>query len=134
MAHKKDAPPPNEAPRRYRSRGVNVEIGETKPAIAMNREGQPTETRIVDLKLDGKPIHVSVIDGKYHCQLANQFTAFESVDDIVETLLANEGRTWTLHGHLCDERCSNSGHHHENNHGHVDDQGHDHDQGGGGGR
>jgi hypothetical protein len=96
--------------RHYRSRGVDVEIRE-----ARNR---------VELKLDGKAIHVSIIDGMVHCQLANQFRAFDSIDDVVDTLLANEGRTWTLHGHVCDERCGESGHHHGHSFGH--DQGHHH--------
>lgn len=130
MARKKHTPPQNDVTRRYRSRGVDVEVGEAKPAIAMKHDGRTTETSVIELKLDGKPIHVSLIDGKYYSQLANQFTAFGSVDDIVDTLLTNEGRTWTLHGHLCDERCSDGDHHHENDHGHT--HGHDHDHGGGG--
>lgn len=83
--------------RRYRSRGVEVEISEARDRV--------------ELKLDGKPIHVSIVDGEIHCQLANQFTAFGSIDEVVDTLLANEGRTWTLHGHVCDERCREGRHH-----------------------
>ena len=94
--------------RKYRSRGVEVEVREAR--------------NHVELTLDGKPIHVSIIDGKVHCQLANQFRAFDSIDDVVDTLLANEGRTWTLHGHVCDERCGPAGHHH----GHADGDGHEH--------
>jgi hypothetical protein len=69
---------------------MNVEIGESK--------------NFVELRFDGKAIDVSVVNGRFHSQLANQFTEFGSVDNIVELLLANEGRTWTLHGHVCDER------------------------------
>lgn len=94
--------------RSYRSLGVNVEVSESKDRV--------------ELKLDGKPIHVSVVDGEIHCQLANQFTAFGSIDDVVAALLAKEGRTWTLHRHLCDEQCGKGEHHH--------DQGHDHHHGG----
>jgi hypothetical protein len=71
---------------RFRSRGVDVEIRQ--------------DTDRVELALDGISIPVTIIDGQFHSQIANQFTAFDSLDDIVETLLANEGRTWTLHGNL----------------------------------
>lgn len=110
MARQKRKPPPKVVTRRYRSRGVDVEIREAKNKV--------------ELMLDGKPIHVSIIDGQVHCDLANQFTAFGSVDDVVNTLLANEGKTWTLHGHICDERCSERGHHHDHSPGH--EQGHHH--------
>jgi hypothetical protein len=97
------------AVRQYRSRGVDVEIRESADQV--------------DLTLDGLPVHVSIVDGEYHSQLANQFTAFETIDEIVDTLLANEGRTWTLHGHVCDQRCGRGGHHHDDrrhDHGHED--------------
>jgi hypothetical protein len=115
MAHPHGKSPRGKMPRgattrRFRSRGVEVQIREAKDRV--------------ELTLDGKPIDVEVIDGEYHSQLANQFTAFASVDDIVDTLLENEGRLWTLHGHVCDERCGPGGHHH-------DDAGdHDHMHGG----
>jgi hypothetical protein len=109
-------PPEKTETRRYRSRGVEVEIREAKDRI--------------ELKLDGKPIHVSIVDGEIHCQLANQFTAFGSIDEVVDTLLANEGRTWTLHGHVCDERCREGKHHHDHSSGH--DHVHGHPQGKGG--
>jgi len=79
--------------RRYRSRGVDVEIRET----TVRPVGKDPHTGTVELTLDGVPIPVSAIDGQYHSQLANQFTAFGTIDDVVETLLDNEGRTWTLH-------------------------------------
>ena len=77
--------------RLYRARGVEV-------AVVQDRKR-------VELKLDGIPIHVTVVDGEFHCQLANQFTALGSIDHVIEVLLATEGRTWTLHGHLCDTTC-----------------------------
>jgi hypothetical protein len=103
--------------RRYRSRGVDVEILEA--------------AKRVELKLDGMPIHVSIIDGKVHCQLAHQFRSFDSIDDVVEMLLTNQGRTWTLHGHVCDERCGEGAHHHDQPHstGHVHGD-HHHGKGG----
>jgi hypothetical protein len=117
--HHEETPQPERQPtkrrqpvtRRYRSRGVDVEIRE-----AADR---------VELTLDGMPVPVSIVDGEFHSQLANQFTAFETIDEIVDTLLANEGRTWTLHGHVCDERCGPHGHHqdprhHHGDHGHRD--------------
>ena len=91
--------------REYRTRGVEVRIRET----SLGLHGARALDNRVELTLDGKPIHVSIVDGKVHCQLANQFTAFDSIDDVVDTLLANEGRTWTLHGHVCDERCGPAG-------------------------
>lgn len=120
-------PEPRRGTRRYRSRGVDVEIRETK-----NR---------VEVRLDGMPIDVEIVDGEYHSQFANQFIAFATVDEVVDTLLANEGRTWTLTGHFCDERCGPAGHHHEGPHPHPHSGSHDHggdDHGGhrdhGGGR
>jgi hypothetical protein len=113
MKDHKDKTPNNMTTRRYRSRGVDVEIREAK--------------NHVELKLDGKPVHVSIIDGKVHSQLANQFRAFDSIDEVVDTLLKNEGRTWTLHGHICDARCAEGGHHHDPSQGHGE---HDHGKGG----
>ena len=89
------------AVRRYRTRNVDVEVRETGLGLRGARAGD----KRVELTLDGKPIDVEMVDGQYHCQLANQFMAFDSIDEVVDTLLANEGRTWTLHGHFCDERC-----------------------------
>lgn len=115
-------PPPG--PRHYRSRGVEVEIHES----GLGLRGSRAADRRVELTLDGVPIDVEMVDGRYHCQLANQFTAFDSIDEVVDTLLSNEGRTWTLHGHFCDERCGPGGHHHAGG-GHV--HGPDHGHGGG---
>lgn len=105
--------------RHFRSRGVDVSIREAKDRV--------------ELTLDGVPIRVSVVDGKFHSQLANQFRSFDSVDEVVDTLLANEGRTWTLHGHVCDDRCGPHGHHgggsggaHGHGHGPGSGGGHDH--------
>jgi hypothetical protein len=104
--------------RRFRARGVEVEIREAKDRV--------------ELRLDEKPVDVELIDGELHSQLAHMFMAFESVDELVETLLANEGRTWTLHGHICDERCGPAGHHHDHGPGHSHGPGHGHGHGGGG--
>jgi hypothetical protein len=101
--------------RRFRSRGVDVEIREAPDRV--------------ELLLDGNPVDVEVIDGEFHSQLANQFTAFASIDDVVDTLLANEGRTWTLHGHVCDERCAHGKHHHDHADGHEHVHGHEHRDG-----
>jgi hypothetical protein len=116
--------------RRYRTRGVEVEIKESSLGL---HGGRAADNR-VELTLDGKPIAVEMVDGKYHCQLANQFTAFDSIDEVVDTLLANEGRTWTLHGHFCDERCGPGGHHHHGGGGHAPGHDHDHDHDHGDGR
>lgn len=112
MARQKRKPPHAKqvVTRRYRNRGVEVEIREAKDRV--------------ELKLDGKPIAVSLIDGKFHSQIAHAFRTFDSLDEVVDTLLANQGRTWTLHGHVCDERCSAGGHH-DHGPGHT----HDHEHG-----
>ena len=111
--------------RRYRMRGVDVAIKEDNLGL---HGGRAADNK-VQLTLDGKPIDVEMVDGKYHCQLANQFVAFDTIDEVVDTLLANEGRTWTLHGHFCDERCGPAGHHHGGGGGHA--PGDEHDAGGG---
>jgi hypothetical protein len=103
---KRQAPAPGT--RRYQSRGVEVEIRES----SLGLRGSRAADRRVELTLDGVPIDIVMVDGQYHSQLANQFAAFDSIDEVVDTLLANEGRTWTLHGHFCDERCGPGGHHH----------------------
>ena len=101
----------------FRQRGVDVEIKESRDRV--------------ELTLDGHPVAVTVDGGEFHSQLANQFMAFPTIDDLVESLLANEGRTWTLHGHLCDERCTGGRHAHgsgppgDHDHG-GHDHGHDH--------
>jgi len=108
-----------ESVRRFRSRGIDVEIREAPERV--------------ELVLDGHTIPVTKdVDG-YHSQLANQFTAFPTIDHLAETLLENEGRTWTLHGELREEYCCDEhragGHDHEQGHPH----GHgSHDHGGGG--
>jgi hypothetical protein len=107
---------PEQGTRRFRSRGVDVEI-------------RASRSNAVELTLDGEPIDVEVVDGKFHSQRAHMFAAFDSIDALVETLLANEGRTWTLHGHVCDARCTAQGHHHGGGHSH--DPGHLHTHGGG---
>lgn len=113
---RRSQPAKPETVRGFQSRGVDVEI----------REAGET----VELSLDGHPIAVTKDGDEFHSQLANQFMAFPTIDDVVETLLRNEGRTWTLHGHLCDERCTARGHHSDEGHAHGgsehDHAGHDH--------
>ncbi|MDQ3937569.1 MAG: hypothetical protein M3253_02695 [Chloroflexota bacterium] len=120
MAQSKDKPVPGRRERHlggrsYRSRGVDVEIRESPERV--------------HLKLDGHPIDVEFIDGEYYSNTAGMFTSFNSVEEIVDTLLDNEGRTWTLHGHVCDERCGTGGHHHGAGERH--EHGHDHHRAGG---
>ena len=106
---------PEQGTRRFRSRGIDVEIrGLPSNAAELALDSVPPSA--VELKLDGMPIEVEVIDGKFHSQRAHMFTAFDSMDALVDSLLANEGRTWTLHGHVCDERCAGQGHHHGGDH------------------
>ena len=105
--HHDETPHQDTTTRRFLNRGVRVEISEAPDAVA--------------LRLDGVPIEVSVDRGEYFAHVAHMFTGFGSVDALVDHLLANEGRTWTLHGHVCDERCG-GGHHHDHGSGH----GHDH--------
>jgi hypothetical protein len=120
MARPRGKPKPakrekREGRRSYRSRGVDVEIEESGGRVG--------------LKLDGHPIDIELIDGEYHSQTANMFTSFGSVEEVVDTLLANEGRTWTLHGHICDERCGPEGHHHPPGEDHEHDHEHGHNHG-----
>jgi hypothetical protein len=70
--------------RSFNSRGVDVTMRESEDRV--------------ELELNGQPIEVAKIDGKYHSQLAHQFRAFDTLDEIVDTLLRNEGRYWKLEG------------------------------------
>jgi hypothetical protein len=117
--HHHDPPDKGGATRRFLNRGVQVEIREAPGRVA--------------LTLDGVPIEVSVDRGEYFAHVAHMFTGFGSIDALVDHLLANEGRTWTLHGHVCDERCRGGGHHHGHGsgHGHGHDHSHHHGHGGG---
>jgi hypothetical protein len=73
------------AERSFNRRGVDVTIRE---------EGDS-----VELELNGHPVDVSRDPGgRYSSQFAHMFKTFESVDEIVDTLLENEGKTWTLTG------------------------------------
>jgi hypothetical protein len=112
--HQPDETPPLEATkRRFLNRGVQVEVSEAPNKVA--------------LTLDGVPIDVSVDRGEYFAHVAHMFTAFGSIDALVDHLLENEGRTWTLHGHVCDENCR-GGHHHDHGAGQGNDHSHhDHD-------
>jgi hypothetical protein len=72
--------------RRYRRDGYDVDIA----------EGPDTVT----LSLNGHAVDVAVIDGKYHSALAHPFVAFDDIDQIVDRLVAGEGRTWRMaHAH-----------------------------------
>ena len=68
--------------RSFRSQGVDVTIRESRGRV--------------ELELNGEPIEVTKIDDQYHSQLAHQFKAFDSMDELVDTLLRNEGRLWKL--------------------------------------
>lgn len=70
--------------RSFRSQGVDVTIRESDDRV--------------ELELNGQPIEVAKIDGKYHSQTAHQFKSFATIDDLVDTLLRNEGRYWKLEG------------------------------------
>lgn len=50
----------------------------------------------VTLELNGHAIEVAKIDGQYHSQTAHQFRTFDTLDEVVDTLLHNEGRYWQL--------------------------------------
>lgn len=68
--------------RRFKSRGVDVAVTEAGDEVT--------------LELNGHPIEVAKIEGRYHSQTAHQFTSFETLDELVDTLLRNEGRYWQL--------------------------------------
>jgi hypothetical protein len=108
--------------RRYRNRGVEVAVRESHLGLGGLRRAD----KRVDLTLDGVSVDVEMVDGRYHCQLANQFTSFETIDEVVDALLDTEGRTWTLHGHVCDDRCGDGHHHGPGDHEPGHDGGHVH--------
>ena len=68
--------------RRFKSQGVDVTIRE--------------EEDRVELELNGQPVEVAKIGDQYHSQLAHQFKSFDTLDELVDTLLRNEGRYWKL--------------------------------------
>jgi hypothetical protein len=83
--------------RRYQSRGHDVVV----------REGE----NVVELELDGIPVDVEYLDGAYHSQTAHSFRSFPTIDALVEELLRNEGRFWSLHGDVR-QRTPHEGHEH----------------------
>ncbi|MGX1886954.1 hypothetical protein [Streptomyces sp. NPDC055287] len=106
--------------RHYVSRGVDVRIAEREDGV--------------DLRLDGMPVHVTYMDGEYHSQLANMFTGFPTVDDLVESLLQTQGKAWVLRGGHTGGGHGGGGHT-GGGHGGGGHGGHDHDRphdGGGG--
>lgn len=82
--------------RRYESQGHDVVVRESD--------------RAVELEVDGVPIEVEYLDGVYHSQTAHSFRSFPTVDALVEELLRNEGRLWSLHGDV--RRSTPPTHHH----------------------
>ncbi|GLV95163.1 MULTISPECIES: hypothetical protein [Streptomyces] len=109
--------------RRYMSRGVDVQIGEA-------------ESGGVNLRLDGMPVDVIFLDGEYHSQLANMFTGFPTIDDLVDSLLETQGKTWVLRGLARTGACHGGGGHghgggHDHGGGGHDHGGDGHDHGGG---
>ncbi|WP_371589023.1 hypothetical protein [Streptomyces virginiae] len=101
--------------RRYMSRGVDVQIGEA-------------ESGGVNLRLDGLPVDVIFLNGEYHSQLANMFTGFRTIDDLVDSLLETQGKTWVLRGGARTCAGHGGGGH---DHGGHDHGGGGHDHGGG---
>jgi hypothetical protein len=129
--HHGGTPPQEVTTRRFLNRGVLVEISESPGDAARGASHR------VALTLDGVPIDVTVEGGEYFAHEAHMFTGFGSMDVLVDHLLANEGRLWTLHGHVCDERCRGGHHHHGDGSGHGHGPGpvtpdHPHDHGGDG--
>ena len=68
--------------REFESRGVNVTVNESGDDVT--------------LELNGHPIEVAKIDGQYHSQTAHQFRSFATMEELIDTLLRNEGRYWQL--------------------------------------
>ncbi len=101
---------------RYRTRGVDVEIRES--------EGR------VELILDGHPIGIGYHDGRYSSHLANMFKDYDSVEEIVDELLTNEGKTWSLHGDPDDTHRHDEEPGHDDHPAHDEEDGHDHGPGG----
>ncbi|MFI9586015.1 hypothetical protein ACIHCQ_30190 [Streptomyces sp. NPDC052236] len=101
--------------RQYVSRGVDIRITE--------------ENGDVELRLDDMPVDVAFIDGEYHSQLANMFTGFRTIEELVDSLLEREGRTWTLRGGRPGGGGHGGGHHPPGGRGHTG--GHQPHRGGG---
>lgn len=64
------------------------------------REGRTVEIRedanSVSLTIDGHPVEVTKVDGRYSSLFAHMFIDFDSVDAIVDQLFETEGQTWVF--------------------------------------
>lgn len=102
---------PHHAPRNqlYRSRGINVEIHE--------------DDEKVSLTLDGVPVEVAHVNGKYYSPTAHMYVEFDTLDQVVEQLISTSDEYWTLHP---PEEDGGGGHDGHGSHsGHSDEDGAD---------
>ena len=67
----------------YRSRGIEVEIQE--------------DDEKVSLALDGVPVEVAHINGKYYSPTAHMYVEFDTLDQVVDQLISTSDEYWTLH-------------------------------------
>lgn len=79
-----EAPPPRQ-PRResYRSRDIQVDITEDEDGIS--------------LALDGTPVEVAYVNGKYYSPTAHMYVEFDTLDEVVDQLIRTSDEYWQLH-------------------------------------
>lgn len=79
-----EASPPGQ-PRResYRSRDIQVDITEDEDGIS--------------LALDGTPVEVAYVNGKYYSPTAHMYVEFDTLDEVVDQLIRTSDEYWQLH-------------------------------------
>lgn len=94
-----DAPPPRRLRRQsYRSRDIQVDITEDEEGIS--------------LTLDGTPVEVAYVNGKYYSPTAHMYVEFDTLDEVVDQLVRTSDEYWQLHPpEDGDHSGGHSGHH-----------------------
>lgn len=67
----------------YRSRGIEVEIHEDEEQVS--------------LALDGVPIEVAHVNGRYYSPTAHMYVEFDTLDEVVDQLINTSDEYWQLH-------------------------------------
>lgn len=87
----------------YRSRGIQVEIHEDEKEIS--------------LALDGVPVEVAYVNGKYYSPTAHMYVEFDTLDEVVDQLISTSDEYWQLHPPPDGDEDPHGGHHHHHHHG-----------------
>ena len=100
---KDDAAPSRRPPRQprresYRSRDIQVDITEDENGIS--------------LALDGTPVEVAYVNGKYYSPTAHMYVEFDTLDEVVDQLIRTSDRYWQLHPPADQGSDGNHGGHH----------------------